>query len=129
MSYEKYLKYKTKYLNLKAKLHNDRLNNNNNNQTGGATNDDNDNFNLPDRLTNEPSSIMSSNQYKLSSDDNNDNDNNEMAGGRSEMRNNVIPKKDKKTNDIMSDSDYNSTNSSLLSFSSTISSGNSDSTF
>jgi len=129
MSYEKYLKYKTKYLNLKAKLHNDRLNNNNNNQTGGATNDDNDNFNLPDRLTNEPSSIMSSNQYRLSSDDNNDNDNNEMTGGRSEMRNNVIPKKDKKTNDIMSDSDYNSTNSSLLSFSSTISSGNSDSTF
>ena len=52
MSYEKYLKYKSKYLNLKAQIHNKRLIN----QNGGANSDTNSDGSLKS-LGTEPDSI------------------------------------------------------------------------
>jgi len=79
MSYEKYIKYKTKYLNLKAKIHNENLNNqglydnnvsdaifykstNQNNQLGG-NNQLSDNDSFINTLGSTPNSDIYNNNY------------------------------------------------------------------
>ena len=59
MSYEKYIKYKTKYLNLKAKIHNEKIQNG-----GGARNmmDDNE---FIQTLGSTPNSEIYNNQFNL----------------------------------------------------------------
>ena len=58
MSYEKYIKYKTKYLNLKTKIHNDRI------QMGGASNNFIDNDFLQ-TLGSSPNSEIFSKNFNL----------------------------------------------------------------
>jgi hypothetical protein len=100
MSYEKYIKYKTKYLNLKAKLHNKNINNtdfsnnifNKNEQVGG----NNDFINT---LGSTPNSEI----YNTPNNNNLENvPSNNFIGGSRKIRKNVFSESD----------------SSLLSFSS-----------
>jgi hypothetical protein len=122
--YEKYMKYKTKYIDLKITVHNKKLvggnsfsadtdngdfinslgstptsiinTQTNDNQTGG-NNVSEINYDLPDRLTDTPNNQLS-----------------EFVGGASNNLNNKIKKK----KDTEKDSDFESEDSDLLSFSS-----------
>jgi hypothetical protein len=132
MSYEKYLKYKSKYLNLKAQIHNNRLIN----QSGGADSDVSlqslgsspaSNFsqnggenqasseidNLPLKLTDTPISSESKPELNINKLNNNE----DLYGGKKLVR---------KDRDEFSESEYDTTESSLLSFSSVESSDSDD---
>lgn len=152
MSYEKYLKYKSKYLNLKAQHHNDRLIN----QNGGA--------NSPGSLQSlgsSPASNFSQNGGGNSlqslgsspADDSNQNSGTDTDGTDangslqslgsspedSQPEDQLVPTRSsrellggkklvRKERDEFSDSDYDTTESSLLSFSS-VESTDSDDTY
>ena len=130
MSYEKYLKYKSKYLNLKAQIHNNRLMN----QSGGAdsdvslqslgsspasnfsqnggNNNELDSANSLDSLGTEPLSVAKSEESNKQQDQNTN-----LFGGKKLIR---------KDRDEFSESEYDTTESSLLSFSSVDSSDSDD---
>jgi hypothetical protein len=148
MSYEKYIKYKTKYLNLKAEIHNNRIQNggskkntyendfiqtlgstpgseiyNNNNLVGGA-NDDSD-MGLPNHLSSSEKSLRSEDGQTGGADgpddQSSDYNNNQIAGGTRKI------KKNKNVfSESESDSDFNESDSSMLSFSSVESDKSSD---
>ncbi len=144
MSYEKYIKYKTKYLNLKAEIHNNRIqnggskkntyendfiqtlgstpnseiynNNNNNNLVGGASGAINESdMGLPNQLSSSEKSLIS--EDNQSSDVNS----NQIAGGTRKIK-----KKKNVFSESESDSDFNESDSSMLSFSSVESDKSSD---
>jgi hypothetical protein len=133
MSYEKYIKYKIKYLNLKANIHNQRIatqnsfinneendfintlgsspNSENNNLIGGNNNNNNNvtesnlSYNLPNILT------SSEELNKVSNDEVNKVSNTKLIGGNRKIK--------KVFSESESDSDFKS-DSSLLSFSSSV---------
>lgn len=129
MSYEKYIKYKTKYLNLKAEIHNQSLESNSDNSETNTDIINNfvDSNNLPNHLTeslhdlaSEESNINLSNDEQIESQTN-QSINIDLYGGKKLLRK-------EENNFSESDSDYNTTESSLLSFSS-VESSNSDDTY
>ena len=132
MSYEKYLKYKSKYLNLKAQIHNNRLINqsggadsdvslqslgsspaSNFSQNGGANQASSEIDNLPSKLTDTPVSSESKPELNINKSNNNE----DLYGGKKLVR---------KDRDEFSESEYDTTESSLLSFSSVESSDSDD---
>ena len=132
MSYEKYLKYKSKYLNLKAQIHNNRLINqsggadsdvslqslgsspaSNFSQNGGANQASSEIDNFPLKLTDTPISSESKPELNINKLNNNE----DLYGGKKLVR---------KDRDEFSESEYDTTESSLLSFSSVESSDSDD---
>jgi hypothetical protein len=140
MSYEKYIKYKSKYLSLKAKIHNERI------QNGGGSNTMTDN-DFIQTLGSTPNSEIYNNQYDLvggakklkDSEDSNDELPNNLSSSEeqssadglpnhlssSEETNNTkkggarkLKKKKNVFSESESDSEFNESESSLLSFSS-----------
>lgn len=136
MSYEKYIKYKTKYLNLKAEIHNNRIQNGgslkntyendfiqtlgstpnseiyNNNLVGGSGVVESD-MGLPSQL--------SSSEKSLRSEESSSYNSNQIAGGTRKIK-----KKKNVFSESDSDSDFNESESSMLSFSSIESDKSSD---
>jgi len=134
MSYEKYLKYKSKYLNLKAQIHNNRLINqsggadsdvslqslgsspaSNFSQNGGANQASSEIDNLPSKLTDTP--VSSESKPELNINKITIKNNEDLYGGKKLVR---------KDRDEFSESEYDTTESSLLSFSSVESSDSDD---
>jgi hypothetical protein len=152
MSYEKYIKYKTKYLNLKAKIHNIKI------QSGGASTNKNNDSEFIHTLGSTPNSEIYSLQYNLAGGNQKKSESPESSESKSSETKSESPKspesespespkspesesqksesseppsepdqkggkrKLKKKRNIFSDSensDFDTTESSLLSFSST----------
>ena len=135
MSYEKYIKYKTKYLNLKTLIHNQNIDKNNNldfftnEQTGGNNSFINSLGSSPETYVSENNSINSlgSSPKTYVSENNSSSSesiNSQFGGLPIKKIKNEKHKKNKKNkkHKVFNDSEIDSSDSSLISFSSDINS-------